>query len=59
MRAKRLWFNSKYKFYYVGTYERDKKGERMFILTATAGKHRRITFESFQMAIKLGWQQDV
>lgn len=48
------WFHTK-RFIgkpFTGTYERDRKGERVFILTY---KKTRKTFESFQAAKKLGW----
>jgi hypothetical protein len=38
---------------FTGSYERDRKGERVFILASDSGK--RITFESYQAAKKLGW----
>lgn len=37
---------------FTSSYERDKKSERIFILK---NAKRRITFESWQMAKKLGW----
>lgn len=43
---------------FKGTYERDKKGERIFVLTRVLTErkvHRRIVFESWQAAKKLGW----
>lgn len=52
---KGYWFNHK-RFNnraFKGSYERDKKGERIFILT---NKKKRITFESWQMAKKTGWR---
>lgn len=39
---------------YVGRYERDRAGERIFLLIARTGKHR-VTFESWQAARKQGW----
>lgn len=46
---------------FKGAYERDKKGERIFTLTSTKGTtkstRRRITFESWQMAKKMGWNK--
>ena len=49
-----MWkFKSK-KAIYKGSYERDRKSERIFILTF---KDHRITFESWQMAKKLGWNK--
>lgn len=39
---------------YVGRYERDKSGERLFILFNEKPYHK-LTFESFQMAKRLGW----
>lgn len=49
-----MWKHKKYKTKFKGSYERDKKGERVFILNS--GK-RRITFESWQAAYKLGWRK--
>lgn len=41
---------------FKGTYERDRKGERVFILTFKGPNGvRRVTFESWQAAKKLGW----
>lgn len=39
---------------FKGTYERDKKGERIFVLTEPL-LGRRIVFESWQAARGLGW----
>jgi len=49
------WKQKKQKKAFKSSYERDVKGERIFILTAITGKARRITFESWQAAKKLGW----
>ena len=51
-----MWkHNKKYKGKeFKGSYERDAKKERVFVLTY---KKRRITFESWQMAKKLGWMK--
>lgn len=40
--------------HFVGKYEREKSGERVFVLTD--GK-RRITFESWQLAYKAKWRK--
>lgn len=43
---------------FKGTYERDKKGERIFVLTSHEKDKfigRRIVFESWQAARGLGW----
>lgn len=50
-----MWKTKKYKSKFKGTYERDKKGERIFVLTSARGK--RIVFESWQAAKKLGWSK--
>jgi hypothetical protein len=43
---------------FISSYERDKKGERIFVLTHIKnGKQRRITFESWQAAKALGWKK--
>ena len=49
------WKNKKRKTLFSSKYERDIKGERIFVLTAISGQYKRITFESWQMAKKLGW----
>lgn len=49
-----MWGHKKYKTKFKGSYERDKKKERVFILTGS----KRITFESWQAAKKLGWSND-
>lgn len=55
---KSLWTNKKHgKTLFVSYYERDKKGERTFILIATKAPFRRISLESWQMAKSLGWQK--
>lgn len=49
-----MWKNYKHgKAVFIGSYERDKDGERVFVLTH--GK-RKITFESWQAAKALGWK---
>lgn len=54
-KLKSFWFKGKISFLFKGSYERDKKGERVFILTHPK---RRITFESWQAAKKLGWVRE-
>lgn len=58
---KQLWANQKYKDKFVSSYERDAKGEREFVLTATVksrnGKYRRISHESWQAARFMGWKK--
>ena len=49
-----LWYHLKHKGSFRGTYERDKKKERVFVLVYTK-TGRRITFESWQAAQQLGW----
>jgi hypothetical protein len=46
-----MWINKKYKLEFKGSYSR-LNGERVFNLTS--GK-KTYTFESWQMAKKLGW----
>ncbi len=52
-----MWSNKKHgKRKFFGHYERDNKGERNFILESTEKSgYKRITFESWQAAKKLGW----
>jgi hypothetical protein len=52
-----MWTHTKYKTKFKGTYERDSKGERVFILTGKGKSTKRITFESWQMAKKIGWKK--
>lgn len=50
-----MWTNSKYKkLKFSGSYEFDKDGQRIFVLKC---EKRKITFESWQMAKKLGWSK--
>lgn len=54
---KRIWKNAaqkRYKDAFVSYYERDLKGERVFVLDN--GK-KKFTFESWQMAKQLGWKK--
>lgn len=56
---KSFWFNKKHgatKF--ISYYERDKRGERVFVLIATKAPFRRVTFESHQSAKKNGYVKD-
>lgn len=48
-----MWKHSKKykKKLFKGSYERDKKGERIFVLTG----FKRIVFESHEAAKKAGW----
>lgn len=50
---KRKWVYKDGTTVFEGFYERDKKDERIFVLIGPRG--RRITTESWQMAIKSGW----
>lgn len=50
-----MWQYKKQKTLFKGYYELDKAGERNFILVGTKSPFRRISFESFQAARKLGW----
>jgi hypothetical protein len=53
-KGEKMWKNKKHgKQLFAGSYERDKKGERIFVLTGTKG--RRIVFESYQAAKKDSW----
>ena len=49
-----MWKNAKYIGQFKGGYERDKDGERVFVLRSTINKTKK-TFESWQMAKNLGW----
>lgn len=40
---------------FYGYYERDSRGERIFVLIALKEPLRRIVFESHQMAKSVGW----
>lgn len=52
-----MWTNSKFgKRQFIGSYERDSRDERIFVLNCEKNK-RRIVFESFQAAKKLGWKR--
>lgn len=58
---KRLWKQQGKHKLYESSYERDRKGERIFILIEFLSpkikrKPRRITFESWQAAKKVGWR---
>jgi len=51
-----MWKNkAQNKLAFVGSYERDKDGERVFVLKNNNKK--KFTFESWQMAKKLGWKK--
>lgn len=54
MRTK--WKNKKYPGTFYSAYERDKNGERIFVLKKEGGG-RRITFESWNAAKSLGWKK--
>lgn len=47
-----MWSHKKYGKNFKSSYERDKKGERIFVLTKDK---KRVTFESHEAAKKLGW----
>lgn len=49
------WKFKSQKSLFVSKYERDRKGERVFVLTRISGKTKRVTFESHEAAKKLGW----
>ncbi len=53
----KYWHHKKYKRAFLGTYERDSAGERIFVLTGYGAKLalKRIVFESVQAAKALGW----
>lgn len=53
---KTIWTNKKYPGTFYGSYARDSDGERVFLLKRVE-KARRITFESWQAAIALGWKK--
>lgn len=43
---------------YVGTYEREAGGDRVFVLIGQkGGKKHRVTFESHEAAKKSGWKK--
>ena len=55
-----MWKNKKYDYFFEGRYERDVEGERVFTLRSFSVKKRdqkKFTFESWQMAKKLGWEK--
>lgn len=52
---KNVWMHKKFKSKFIGFYERDKAGERIFVLISMNEPLRRITFESHQMAKSQGW----
>lgn len=52
---KSFWFKKGKGRAYVGKYEYDKHGERVFQLLSTSGPYRRVTFESAAAAKKVGW----
>lgn len=52
---KSFWFKKGKGPAFIGKYEYDKHGERVFQLVATSGKSRRVTFESAAAAKKVGW----
>lgn len=54
---KYIWKHKKYKSAFIGFYERDAKGERVFVLISMKEPLRRITFESYQAAKALGWHK--
>lgn len=49
-----MWTHKKHKGEFKGSYEKDKRGERVFVLSN--GK-RNVSFESYQAAISLGWSK--
>lgn len=55
MSKKEYWWKPRVNGKYKGSYERDKDGERVFTLRRIGPLKRKITFESWQMAKKLGW----
>ena len=54
---KYIWKHKKFKSAFIGFYERDSKGERVFVLISMKEPLRRITFESWQMAKSQGWHK--
>lgn len=51
-----IWYNKKAgKTGFIGFYEVDSKGERIFVLIALKAPFRRVAFESHQMAKSVGW----
>lgn len=51
-----FWYKKQFgKTAFFGFYERDSKGERIFVLIALKEPFRRIVFESHQMAKSVGW----
>jgi hypothetical protein len=51
-----IWFNKKFgKTAFIGFYEKDSKGERIFVLIGLKAPFRRIAFESHQLAKSVGW----
>lgn len=58
-----MWTHKKYgNTKWKGSYGTDNRGERVFYLTkwgdSPVTKFRNITFESWQMAKKLGWVKE-
>jgi hypothetical protein len=53
---KAIWKHKKYPGTYTGSYEREIGGERVFVLKRFNGV-RRITFESWQACVGLGWKK--
>ena len=52
-----MWMNIKFgKQLFKGSYERDIRGERVFLLVGQKSG-RIVTFESYQLAQKAGWLQ--
>jgi hypothetical protein len=47
------WKHSMYRGNFLGTYERDKRGERVFVLKG----NKNVTFESHEAAKRLGWKK--
>lgn len=52
-----LWYHKKYKRSFIGKYELDSRGQRIFTLEGYEArlKYNHIVFESHQAAKKLGW----
>lgn len=51
------WYHKKYKRSFIGHYERDSQGQRIFTLEGYGSKlkYNHLVFESHQAAKKLGW----
>lgn len=52
-----MWKHIKYSGPFKGEYERDKDGQRVFVLRSEVVKTNKKTFESWQMAKSLGWKK--